>query len=409
MYQSMKYVQIIGLSIAFSFYQVQVFAQTNNHEELLFLNRSTIDKARKEYLNNPQHITPAVSAVFKKADNALTLMPVSVVEKKQLPPSGDIHDYMSIAPYWWPDSTKPNGVPYIRKDGQRNPEYYTAGDRRKLETLISNVQTLALAYSISKDERYAQAAIRQINVWFIDPGTKMNPNLQYAQSIKGVNSGRGTGIIDTYGLRFVIDAFALLDSSPQWPDTLTRGLRTWFSGYLSWLLQSANGKDEAAAENNHGSIYDVQVTTIAIFVGNNELAKTILEKVGKKRITIQIEPDGSQPLELARTKSWGYSLYNTEALIELANLGTRMGIDLWHFKTSDGRSIKKAVDFVIPYVLKRQQWKWDQIIPLEEGSFYPILIHTMQIYNDAEYFEAAQQLKSKFDDSSLAVFSLPHD
>jgi hypothetical protein len=386
---------------------VVLFAQSTRQQKLLFINQTILRAASESFQRNPQQLSLTGSTLLKNANKALKEKPASVVEKKQLPPSGDIHDYMSIAPYWWPDSTKPGGLPYIRRDGERNPERNKVGDRKNIGAMNEKVWILAMAYTISTDEKYANAAIKQLKVWFLDPKTKMNPNLNYAQSVKGQNEGRGTGIIDTHGFKDLVDAIVLLRPSANWSGKIDRDLHIWFEKYLEWLLESKNGKDECAAKNNHGSIYDVQVASIALFLGKDDLARRVLNGVGKKRIAVQIEPDGSQPLELVRTKSWGYCMLNTEALVDLAVLAKQLGIDLWRFQTEDGRSLRKAINFLIPYSLGKQTWKWKQIIPYEFERMYPVLIQAAKGLNDSTYQSTAGLLKNKFDISSSVVFTLP--
>jgi len=384
-----------------------LFSQSDGKLDVLFLNRASLEASREIFQNNPKHLPPALSALMKDADNALKARPLSVMDKNQVPPSGDKHDYMSIASYWWPDTTKPGGLPYIRRDGERNPYRYIVGDRGRIGTMVEQVQALALAYAITGKELFAKGATQRISVWFLDSRTKMNPNLKYAQYIEGSNEGRATGIIDSHGFRDLIDAMVLLRGSPSWTEEVEHGLQQWFTKYLSWLLESENGKEEAAAKNNHGSIYDVQVCCYALFVGNEKIAKRVLREAGMKRIAVQIEPDGSQPLELARTKSWGYSMLNTEALVDLAILGDRLGIDLWHFQTDDDRSLRKAIDFLIPYALGEKTWTWKQIIPFEYERMYPIVKLAAVSLNDSSYAAAVNVLTQKRGGSPRMIFSLP--
>lgn len=329
---------------------------------------------------------------MEDAERALQADLVSVVQKQQTPPSGDKHDFMSLAPYWWSDPTKPNGLPYIRRDGERNPECHTFGDNERLDAMVDRMEVLALAFAVSGKEQYADRALLQLKIWFLDPSTKMNPNLNFAQAVRGVNEGRGIGIIDAYGFRRLIDAMILLKRSGGWTVEIDQGIRAWFGKYLHWLLESPNGKDEAGQKNNHGSAYDVQVSCIALFLDNNELAKQTLSQVGKKRIAIQVEPDGSQPLELARTKSWGYSNMNLDALIELAQLGDRVGIDLWHFQTADGRSIRRAIDFMLPYAQRKRKWTWTQIGPFHPARMSYALSTAGGEFKEKSYSAAARSL-----------------
>jgi len=361
---------------------------------VFLIDPSTILAARESYGKPDGEFKAALDLLLKDARAALKSEPVSVLQKSEIPPSGDKHDYMSVAPYWWPDPTKPGGVPYVRRDGERNPEYETLGDRKHLGKMIADVQTLALAYFISGQESYAQKAVGQLQTWFLDAAARMNPNLNFAQAIKGQNNGRGIGIIDAYGFRDVIDAIQLLQGSQHWTATTDQGIKGWFSAYLKWLQESPNGKDEASQKNNHGSAYDVQVASIALYLGRKDIARDIAQGAQKKRIQLQILADGSQPLELDRTKSWGYSMLNLEALTNLALLGDRVDVDLWHYAGADGRGIRKAIDFLLPYALGEKIWSTKQIVPMERTQMFPMLRMAAVKYGDARYKEACDKLVS---------------
>jgi hypothetical protein len=367
------------------------FAQEKQPRVFLF-DPSTLSAARESYSSRKADSNRAIVVLLREANEALKLSPVSVVQKTQTPPSGDKRDYLSVAPYWWPDSSKPNGLPYIRRDGEVNPERKLIGDRDRIGTKLTSVYTLSLAYAVTGDERYAAHAIEFVRTWFLKPDTRMNPNFNFSQAVRGRNKGRGSGIIDGYGLRSVIDAIGLLEISKSWIQADRNGMRQWFESYLDWLLNSKPGDDEAAAKNNHGSTYAVQVCTIALFLGKDDVATQVVRAAKSERIARQIEPDGSQPLELVRTKSWDYSMLNLEALMQLAWIGERFDEDLWTYTTDDGRCIRKAIDFLLPSALGKDVWVHAQIARMETERMYTVLRIAAMKYKSRECDEASRAI-----------------
>lgn len=319
------------------------------------------------------------------ARKALGAGPFSVTKKTVAPPSGDRHDYMSQAPYFWPDPKRPDGLPYIRRDGERNPEINKLTDHRELDGMVEAVSALALAYYLKGEEAYAAKATVLLRAWFTDPTTRMNPHLEYAQFIPGVNTGRGIGLIETRGLTRVVDAIALLEGSKAWTREDQRGVEDWYGKFLRWMLESRNGRDEAAAKNNHGTYYDVQIASYALFLGNRELAKRIVEEARTKRIAVQVEPDGRQPLELERTRAWGYSVGNLDGLLTLAELGERVGVDLWQFRTADGRGLRRALEYLYPFAVEDAKWPHQQLGEWPPEMLFPLMRRAAGRYTDAQF------------------------
>jgi hypothetical protein len=354
---------------------------------------------------NDPHRQEVLRAATAAADRAMKEGPFAVTQKTATPPSGDKHDYMSQAPYFWPDPNKPNGLPYIRRDGQHNPEIQKITDHEEFGQMGRDTRALGLAYYLTGNAAYADRAALLLRTWFLDPATKMNPNLEFAQAIPGVNTGRGTGIIESRALADVTDACGLLIGSKAWTAVDERGIEDWFTQYLHWMTTSDHGKAEDAARNNHGSWYDLQIADGALFVGNQKLAIDTLERVKTRRIAIQIEPDGREPLELARTNAWGYSNFNLSALIELAMLGDEAGVDLWNFKTSDGRSIRTAVDFLLPYAAGEKKWDYQQIGGFSANAMLSTLLRAANAYHDPKYAALAAKLRDDREDLETLLLS----
>jgi hypothetical protein len=355
-------------------------------------------ETKRRINSGDQSFAAALAQLEKDARKALQQQPTSVVTKAVTPPSGDKHDYMSQAPYFWPNPAKPDGLPYINRDGERNPEINKITDHLTLDQMEAAVQTLSLAYYFKDNEEYAAKATQLLRAWFLDSATRMNPNLEYAQFVPGVNTGRGIGLIETRGLVNTIDSIGLLAGSKSWTAADQKGLETWFGTFLQWMQESRNGREENAAKNNHGTYYDVQSISFALFVRRNDLAKQIAEAAKEKRIALEIEPDGRQPLELRRTKAWSYSNMNLDGLMLLARLAESAGVDLWTYQTKDGRSIRRALEYLYPYATEDQKWTYQQIGGFEAKSFFPLMRRGAAHYAD-EKFKAAELRIPKLDPS----------
>ena len=339
--------------------------------------------------------TKALKTLLGKADKILKEAKLySVMNKKQVPPSGDKHDYMSTGPYWWPDPTKPDGLPYIRKDGLRNPTYYDISDTQELDRMRADTEALALAYYFTKEDKYAKFASKLLYAWFLDVTTRQNPNLNYGQGIPGRNSGRGIGIIETRGLFQVIDAAILLQESESWTKDKHQSLQKWFSDYLVWLTQSPIGKDEAIEHNNHGTHYSVQVIDYALFTGQPEIVASEIE-IFKNRMESQIKADGSQPFELERTKSWDYVNMNLDGYFLVAQLAENSAINLWQYETKQGITMQNCLDWMVPYLKNEKKWSYEQIKNIGYKETIRLLKIASQKYSDSEYDALAKAIDIK--------------
>ncbi len=346
-------------------------AQPATKPATFLLDADRLAASKAALKNGDSALQAALKSLLSQADNLLSKPAHSVMEKSKTPSSGTKHDYLSVGPYWWPDPNKPDGLPYIRKDGQVNPERHAIEDEGYLKDLCAYVQTLAVAYYFSDDEKYARKAAELLRVWFLNADTRMNPNLNFGQAIPGITEGRGIGLIDTAGLAKLVDAVQLLQGSKAWAESDQLALQGWFRQFLTWMKTSPLGKDEEKAHNNHGTYYDMQTVAFALFLGDKPMAKQMLEQQTKARIQSQLKPDGSQPDELARTKSWNYSLMNLRGFMALARMGEQVGVNLWQYETPDGKSLKKAYQWMQPYA-NGQPWTYQQIEPIHYEDFTPV-------------------------------------
>ncbi|HEY0303982.1 MAG TPA: pectate lyase, partial [Longimicrobiales bacterium] len=344
--------------------------------------------ARDRIARNDTRLRDAYAKLLGEADSALTVGPFTVTSKERTPPSGSKNDYVSYAPYWWPDSTKPNGLPYIRRDGVVNQALRRDSDVLRWYALVDAVETLGHAYYFSGKEAYAEGAASLLRTWFIDPRTRMNPHLNYGQAIPGVTEGRGIGIIDTRDLGRMLDAVTLIDASASWPPEDRAKLREWMSAYRTWLRTSPHGIDEADEANNHGTWYDAQVVALSLFLGDTATARDVLERSTKARIAAQIDTAGRQPLELARTRSLHYSVENLEGFTRLADMARHVGVDLWP-------SLRRAIDYVAPYADPQKQWPGQQITAEAPDLFVPLLRRARIAYDEADYREALKPLAAR--------------
>jgi len=306
---------------------------------------------------------PAYKALIKAADKALNEGSFSVMTKKQVAVSGDKHDYLSLAPYWWPDPSKDDGLPWVRKDGEINP--LTRGrnvDEPVKDKMINNVKILSLAYFFSGDNTYAEKTKELLKVWFVNKETRMNPNLNYAQGVPGSSTGRCFGIIEFSGITHIITAIEILELDNSLESSLGNELKAWLNSYLNWLQTSELGHLENSRKNNHATLYDVQVVAILLFLDKTEEAKNVLTSVVDKRVETQIEADGKQPHELQRTKSLTYSILNLTGLTKLAFFGRKdsIQIDIWNYRSNTG-DIQKAYQYLLPFLKTQNQWPFEQL------------------------------------------------
>ncbi|HVZ30059.1 MAG TPA: alginate lyase family protein [Asticcacaulis sp.] len=332
----------------------------------VFLRPDALSRIKADRIRDPV-LAKTYAVVIADADAALQHASYSVMDKARVPPSGDKHDYMSIGPYWWPDPAKSDGLPYIRRDGETNPERLNdVYDNARMGRFSHDVSVLALAYYYGGDERYARKAAELLRAWFLDPATRMNPNLDFAQGVPGVSNGRPTGIIDTTSLLPVVEAIGLLAPSPALTAADRKGLEAWFGDYVTWLVDSEGGKGEDAAENNHGIWYDAQLSRFALFARKPDVARKVVEAFARRRIDLEFAADGTLPLEIARTRSLHYSIYALQAAYDVASVADCLGTDLWNYVNPKGGGLKLATLYLAGFSGHVKDWPYPDLKPGED-------------------------------------------
>ncbi|MGH9618721.1 MAG: alginate lyase family protein [Bryobacteraceae bacterium] len=306
--------------------------------------------------------------VVKEANKFLNQKPVTITSFHSSRSAGGPHDYFSEGDYWWPNPKDPNG-PYIHRDGMSNPHNFTA-DRRALMRLSVQCPALCAAWLLTKERKYAHHAAAHLRAWFVDPKTRMNPNLKYAQAIHGITTGRSIGIIDTLQLVAVARGAGFIDSSGALSASDKRAVHKWFSDYLDWMTTSAPGKKERDAKNNHGSAWVLQVAAFAGYTGNADLQDYCRSRFKTVLIPHQMAENGSFPLELARSKPYSYSLFNLEVLSGICQALSTRHDNLWTFQLPDGRSLGKAVAFMYPYMKDKAKWPYKHDV--EYYNLWPV-------------------------------------
>lgn len=293
---------------------------------------------------------------LKKAEEALTA-PVPHITDAAAPRSaGTIHDYYSNGDYWWPNPDTADGLPYIQRDGESNPDNFNE-HRILLRRMRTNTVYLAAAYRLTGNEAYAARAVQILKEFFLDEATRMNPHLSYAQAIPGICEGRGIGIIDTLHLADVPFAIETLRFSQAMTDDIYLGLKSWFARYLGWMLTDKNGIDEMTTTNNHSVCFFVQAAVFAQFTDNPRIVEFCRENY-KKHLLPQISSDGSFPRETARTKPYNYSIFVLDNMVSLCHLLSTPEDNLWEYTLPDGTGIQKGLDFLTPYLLDKTSWPY---------------------------------------------------
>ncbi|MEM8737931.1 MAG: alginate lyase family protein [Planctomycetota bacterium] len=360
-----------------------------------FLDASAFEDARRRYAIGDPDLAAAVARWRRSADEMLAAPLVSVTEKTRPAPSGNPHDYVSLSIYWWPNPL--TGKPYYHRDGHRNPEA-DEYDAPRLSAMARRVHRLALVGGLTGERHYTDRAAEQLRVWFIDPATRMNPNLRHSQLIPGINRGSRQGVIEGVPLvRRVLDAAWLVDQAGAWTPEDRSTFDGWVRSYMHWLLLSARGAAERKRVNNHGTYYDLQVAALAHYLGDvDTVAETLTRARG--RLTRQIKADGKQPEELRRTKSFDYSVYNLYAWFDLARLADRHGVNLWDSSGRDPHTaaesglgrLRRALDYLVDHTSEPKDWPHAQLNSVRPEQLRNLLWFAAAAYDEPGYRSRAE-------------------
>lgn len=331
--------------------------------------------------------------VIALANKALMQEPVTITAARCERSAGGVHDFFSEGDYWWPNPGDPNG-PYIQRDGLSNPDNFTA-HRKAMIRFSQTIGSLASAYLVTKDEKYVRHAFLHLNAWFVDEATLMNPSLLYAQAIKGKATGRSIGIIDMIQMMEVAQGIRVMEKSTAVKQSDLQKVKKWFNDYLQWATTHEYGIAERDAKNNHGTCWVMQVAVFAKLVGNQQLINDCKNRFKTILLPGQMDANGSFPLELKRTKPYGYSLFNLDAMTTICHSLSNAQEDLWDYKLADGRTLKNAINFMFPFVENKQNWTYppDVMYWNDWPVAHPFLVFGYKKYQDDHWLNTWKKLE----------------
>ena len=344
--------------------------------------------------------------IIAKADWALTQPPVTITSEHCERSAGGIHDFFSEGDYWWPNPDNPNG-PYIQKDGLSNPNNFTA-HRKAMVRFSQIIGYLTSAYMITKNDQYVKHAFVHLNAWFSDDSTYMNPSLLYAQAIKGKATGRSIGIIDMIQMMEVAQSVRVLEKMTVGHETEIKKIKEWFSSYLQWVTTHPYGIEEREAKNNHGTCWVMQVAVFAKLTNNQTLLEDCKNRFKNILFPNQMDANGSFPLEMKRTKPYGYSLFNLDAMTTICQVLSTKADNLWNYTLQDGRNIQQAIAFMYPFVENKSAWTnpKDVMYWNDWPVAQPFLLFDYQAYQNKNWLKTWKKLEH-FPDTEEVIRNLP--
>lgn len=322
----------------------------------------------------------------------LQTVPITVTAAQSERSAGEIHDFYSEGDYWWPNPEDPKG-PYLQKDGQTNPDNFT-NHRLAMIRLSEIVATLTSAWLLTKEQVYADKALEHLNAWFQNVDTKMNPHMLYAQAIYGKVTGRGIGLIDAYHLVEVAQSVKILSNKKGIPQDDAEEIKKWFGEFLIWMTTHEYGISEMNWRNNHGTCWAVTAASMATLIENNEIIALCKNRFKNILLPNQMGADGSFPLELKRTKPYGYSLFNIDAFFSLAQILSSEEENLFEYQTKDGKSLKKGIAFIYSFIADKTKWPFDKDICIwdEWPVRHPSLLFAGLAYQKDSYINTYLKL-----------------
>lgn len=356
--------------------------------DTIVLSAEAMAQTRQAVLRRDPAVMPAYEKLIKEAERAVTAPAETVIFKPAPPPGGTLHDYWSLAPNWWPDPESRTGLPYRHIQGRRNPEADSDNyDRSRLRRMSSDALTLALAWYLTGDERYAGKGTALVWSWCCDSETRTNPHLRFGRARPGLATGTAAGIIETRMMIRVAEAARILAPSNAWSQVVSRKVKAWFGQYLDWLRHSPFGRQQAVAADHQATWYDAQLAVFALYADNPELARVVLAESVPRRIIAQIEANGAMPRELDRSRSRHFTYFNLQALFTLAGAAEAVGIDLWHWRAESGASIRKALDYAAPYLARSETWPFGPVGTYDPFAFTPLFHRAAMVYKDPRYLQ----------------------
>ncbi|TCC91666.1 alginate lyase [Pedobacter frigiditerrae] len=333
--------------------------------------------------------------ILGEAEWAMTQSPITVTAESSSLSTGGKHDFFSQADYFWPNPANPSG-PYINRDGETNPANFIA-HRKAMIRFSAIIGSLASAYQLTGDEKYVKQAVIHLKAWFVNPETLMNPNLSFSQAVIGSSTGRSWGIIDTIHLVEVAQGIIVMEKAKSLNKSDLSKIKKWFADYILWLNTSKNGVAEKTAKNNHSACWVMQVASFAKLVKDETMLDSLRWMYKNVQLPNQMATDGSFPLELARTKPYGYSIFNLDAFTMICQILSTPKDNLWKFETADGKAIKKGISYLYPFVADKSKWSlkpdvmfWDNW-PVAQ----PLLIFGANQFNNYDWFTTWKKLDLK--------------